>query len=92
VGRSFTKKSQEINWRYIMDNILTIEDIKKRIEDGIAGAQVEVVGDGCNCEATVVSGSFEGKSLLAQQREVMATVNDLILSGELHALAIKTSV
>jgi len=40
----------------------------------------------------VVSSSFEGKSLLAQQREVMATVNDLILSGELHALAIKTSV
>ncbi len=69
---------------------MELVEIKKRIEDGIPGATVVVEGDGCSCEATVVSDSFEGQGLLAQQRAVMATVNDVLASGELHALAIKT--
>lgn len=69
---------------------MELEGIKKRIEDGIPGATALVEGDGCSCEATVISDSFEGQGLLAQQRTVMATVNDLLASGELHALAIKT--
>ena len=69
---------------------MELSEIKQRIEAGISGATVTLTGDGCNCEATVISDSFEGQGLLAQQRAVMATVNDVIASGELHALAIKT--
>lgn len=69
---------------------MELEEIKRRIEEGIPGATAMLSGDGCNCEATVVSDHFEGQGLLAQQRAVMATVNDVIVSGELHALAIKT--
>ncbi len=69
---------------------MKLSEIKQRIEAGIPEAEVILSGDGCNCEAVVISDSFEGQGLLAQQRAVMATVNDVIASGELHALAIKT--
>lgn len=69
---------------------MELSEIKQRIESGIPGSTAILSGDGCNCEAVVVSDSFEGQGLLAQQRAVMATVNDVITSGELHALAIKT--
>jgi acid stress-induced BolA-like protein IbaG/YrbA len=46
-------------------------------------------GDGCNCSTLVVSPIFEGMSLLARQRMVLATVRENIDSGELHALSIK---
>ena len=54
------------------------------------GAEVTVTGDGSHFEAIVISDAFAGKSLLQKQRMVMATVNEQIASGELHALSIKT--
>ena len=55
---------------------MELSDIKVRIETGIPGATAILSGDGCNCEATVVSDSFAGQGLLAQQRAVMATVRE----------------
>ena len=66
------------------------EKVKALIEAGLPGAQVEVTGDGRHFEAVVISGAFEGKSLIQRHRMVMATVNDKIASDELHALSIKT--
>lgn len=66
------------------------EDVKKLIEDGVEDAEAIISGEGCNLEATVISDVFEGKSMLAEQKMVYATVNHLIQSGELHALGIKT--
>ena len=65
------------------------EDVKKLIEDGVEGAEAIISGEGCNLEATVISDAFEGKSMLAEQKMVYATVNHLIQTGELHALGIK---
>jgi len=67
--------------------VKAVEDL---IRAGMPGAEVRVSGDGSHFEAVVVSAEFAGKSLLAKQRMVMATVNDQIRSGELHALSIKT--
>ena len=69
---------------------MTLDDIKQRIENGINGASVELSGDGCNCSAIIVAASFDGLSLLARQKMVLATVKDAIESGDLHALSIKT--
>ncbi len=66
------------------------EDLKILIEKGIPGAEVQVSGEGCNAAVVVVAEAFAGKSLLAQQRMVYACVDDLIKSGELHALSIKS--
>lgn len=65
-------------------------DIKALIEQGLPGADVILSGDGCHAAVTVVSAQFEGKSMLAQQRMVYATVDAELKSGAIHALSIKT--
>ena len=68
---------------------MNTEDVKALIEKGIPGSEAIVSGEGCNLEVTVISDSFEGKSMLAEQKLVYAAVNHLIQTGELHALGIK---
>ena len=68
---------------------MTADDVKKLIEEGIPNSQAIISGEGCNLEATVISDTFEGMSMLAEQKMVFATVNHLISTGDLHALAIK---
>ena len=68
---------------------MEISEIKALIESGIPGAEVEVTGDGCSCETTVISDAFEGVSLIKRHKMVMQNVSKIIESGELHALAIK---
>jgi len=68
---------------------MNTEDVKALIEKGIPGSEAIVSGEGCNLEVTVISDSFEGKTMLAEQKLVYAAVNHLIQTGELHALGIK---
>ncbi len=68
---------------------MTLEEIQAKLEAGVEGSTVTMEGDGCNCSTLVVSPIFEGMSLLARQRMVLATVRENIDSGELHALSIK---
>lgn len=68
---------------------MNTEDVKALIEQGIPGSEAIVSGEGCNLEVTVISDSFEGKTMLAEQKLVYAAVNHLIQTGELHALGIK---
>lgn len=66
-------------------------DIKQLIEQGLPGADVNVLGDdGQHFEAIVTSTAFTGKSLIEQHRMVKATLGDKFSSGELHALSLKT--
>ncbi|CAB5501276.1 Cell division protein BolA [uncultured Gammaproteobacteria bacterium] len=68
---------------------MTLEEIQAKLEAGIENSTVTMEGDGCNCSTLVVSPIFEGLSLLARQKMVLATVRANIDSGELHALSIK---
>jgi len=73
--------------------MLSAEDVKGRIERAIPGAQVEVrdmSGTGDHFEASVVSATFEGKSMVQQHQLVYAPLKDVLATGELHALALKT--
>ncbi len=65
------------------------EEVKQIIEAGIAACEAQVTADGGKYTAIVVSDEFEGKSLLAKQKMVYATVNEHIQSGAIHALTIK---
>jgi acid stress-induced BolA-like protein IbaG/YrbA len=65
------------------------DELKKLIETGVAGAEVMVQGDGDHFEATVVSGQFEGKSMVQQHQMVYGVLGDL-MQGEVHALALRT--
>jgi acid stress-induced BolA-like protein IbaG/YrbA len=73
-----------------------MSDLTKQIEEIILGAipnaQVMVrdpMNDGAHFEATVISESFVGMSLVNQHRQVMQPLKNAF-AGDLHALALKT--
>lgn len=64
--------------------------IRKLIEDGLPGAQAQVIGDdGVHFEAVVVFDGFAGKMQLARHRMVYATLGEL-MGGAIHALSLRT--
>jgi stress-induced morphogen len=68
------------------------EDIRKRIEAAIPGAQAEVedyTGGGDHFRATVTATAFEGRSRIEQHRLVYE-VFEAEIGGAIHALALKT--
>ena len=68
------------------------EDIKRRIEASIAGAQAEVedyTGGGDHFRATVTAPAFEGRSRIEQHRLVYE-VFGADIGGAIHALSLKT--
>ncbi len=65
------------------------DDVKQRIASELTECDVTVTGDGSHFEAIVVGEVFNGLTPVKKQQLVYATVNDLITSGELHALSIK---
>lgn len=69
------------------------EQVKTRIEQALPGAQVTVVdltGTSDHFQATVVSDRFAGQPLVRQHQVVYACLQDVLDTGELHALALKT--
>ncbi len=67
-------------------------EVKRLIEQGLPGAEVEVrdtTGGGDHFEALVVSGAFEGKTLVERHQIVYAAVGDA-MRERVHALALKT--
>jgi acid stress-induced BolA-like protein IbaG/YrbA len=73
--------------------VLDPEEIKRRIASSLVGAEVEVkdlTGTGDHFEARVVWAQFAGKSMVEQHKMVYAPLQDLLKTGELHALALKT--
>jgi acid stress-induced BolA-like protein IbaG/YrbA len=69
---------------------MTLAEIQAKIQAGIENSTVTVEGDGCSCSTKVVSPIFEGMSLLARQKMVLAIMDAEITNGKLHALSIKT--
>ncbi|MCB1320577.1 MAG: BolA/IbaG family iron-sulfur metabolism protein, partial [Leptospiraceae bacterium] len=52
---------------------MQLSEIKSRIENGLSGAQVEILdpfNDGVHIKAVVVYSGFNGKSLIQQHRMV----------------------
>ena len=67
--------------------------LESRIKAALPDAQVtirDLTGTGDHFEARVVSIAFEGKSMLDQHSAVYAPLQDLLDSGALHALALRT--
>lgn len=65
--------------------------IEAKIKAHIPNATVTVSGDdGVHFDAIVVSDDFEGLLPVKRQRMVYAALGDLIQSGQLHALGLKT--
>ena len=68
------------------------EEIKKRILDGIAGCQVDVVISGNRAEISVVSESFQQLNRVQRDQEVYRYIKDYISDGTLHAVTVSARV
>lgn len=65
-------------------------EIKRLIEGGLPGAQVEVQGDDeRHFEARVVAREFTGKSMVQQHQMVYRILGDK-MNTAIHALSLKT--
>jgi acid stress-induced BolA-like protein IbaG/YrbA len=73
--------------------MLDPQELRRRICSAIPDAEVEIqdtTGTGDHFEARVVSASFVGQSMVEQHQRVYGPLKDLLATGELHALALKT--
>lgn len=71
------------------------EDLRRRIEAALPDASVEIrdtTGGGDHFEARVRARAFAGKSRIQQHQMVYAPLRDLLASGALHALSLKTEI
>lgn len=69
-------------------------EIEKLIKEGIPGAEVtieDLQGDGDHYAAVVVAEAFRGKTRVQQHKMVYDALKGR-MGGELHALALQTSV
>jgi acid stress-induced BolA-like protein IbaG/YrbA len=65
------------------------EDVKKYIENGMPCDLVQVKGDGHHFEAVIVSAEFIGKSKVQQHQVVYRALGDR-MREEIHALSMQT--
>ena len=68
--------------------MVTPENVKEFILQGLACEYIEVVGDGRHFDAVIVSKAFEGKGVLQQQRLVFQILGNKM--EVIHALSMKT--
>ena len=69
--------------------MVTPEDIKGWIEQGIPDCRVEINGDGQHFYAVIVSPEFAGKNRLQQHQLVYKALGDR-MKAESHALSMQT--
>lgn len=73
---------------------MSATEIERCIKEALPDAQVEIrdlAGDGNHYAATVISAAFRGKNRVQQHQMVYAALKGR-MGGELHALALQTSV
>lgn len=73
--------------------MLQPDELKRRITEALPGAEADVkdlTGTGDHFEARVVWDRFAGRSMIEQHQAVYAPLKDVLATGELHALVLKT--
>lgn len=65
-------------------------EVSTRIEQALPGAAVDVEGADCNFTVAVISAAFAGLLPVKRQQLVLDAFTDVLKTGELHALTVKT--
>jgi len=68
--------------------MITPENVKAFIQQGLDCEHIQVEGDGRHFEAVIVSAAFEGKGMLQQHQLVYRAIGDKM--EDIHALSMKT--
>ncbi|MGY6277871.1 Grx4 family monothiol glutaredoxin [Methylomonas sp. MgM2] len=71
-------------------NVITHSEVEALIVKDFPGAQIAIEGQGCDLSIRVVSERFAGLTMVKQHQGVMATLNEPLASGRLHAVTLKT--
>ena len=69
---------------------MTADQLHALITAGLPCEHCSLEGDGRHWYATIVSGAFEGKRLIARHQQVYATLGSRMQTDEVHALSMKT--
>jgi acid stress-induced BolA-like protein IbaG/YrbA len=69
--------------------MITPEQVRQYIADGLQCEHVEVAGDGHHFEAVIVSPMFRGKSKVQRHQIVYRALGDR-MREEIHALSMRT--
>jgi acid stress-induced BolA-like protein IbaG/YrbA len=69
--------------------MVTPEQVKQYIEQGMPCEHVEVNGDGHHFDAVIVSDEFRGRSRVQQHQRVYQALGDR-MKAEIHALSMQT--
>jgi acid stress-induced BolA-like protein IbaG/YrbA len=71
--------------------MISPNQVEAMIQAQLPDAQVQVLtNDGEHYEVVVVSSAFEGKGLVQQHQLVYKAIQQEMLSGAIHAMAVKT--
>lgn len=65
-------------------------EVQALIAQSYPEARIFIEGEGCNLAVTVISPQFAELSLVKQHQAVMASLNQVLASGRLHAVTLKT--
>lgn len=71
-------------------NGISHSEVEALILQKYPDATIEIEGQACDLSIRVVSDQFSGQSMIVQHQGVMATLNQAIASGRLHAVSLKT--
>ncbi|WP_421682408.1 BolA family transcriptional regulator [Stutzerimonas urumqiensis] len=64
-------------------------EVKRFLEEKLAGAEVLVEGEGCNFQLNVVSDELAALSPVKRQQQVYMHLNPWIADGSIHAVTMK---
>lgn len=69
-----------------------VDQMEERLKKNFPDGEYEITDgdDGMHLQVRVTSGGFKDKTLIEQHQMVYAALDDLIKSGELHSINIKT--
>lgn len=74
----------------LASNVITHSEVEGLIGKEYPQAKIAIEGQGCDLTISVVSEQFAGLPLMKQHQGVMATLNEPLTSGRLHAVTLKT--
>lgn len=69
--------------------MVTPDQVKQYIEQGLPCDHIEVNGDGHHFDAVIVSAEFRGRNRVRQHQRVYQALGDR-MKAEIHALSIQT--
>jgi len=69
---------------------MNAEEVLQLIQAVVPDAQIELQGADCSFSAVVVSPQFSGMKMLARQQLTLSAFEQVLRTGELHALSLKT--